>query len=561
MDKLKGYGAHLKSLYKTKKKVASVDEDNWPPPVLKRTFRLAMIKPEDVQRVELATDYVQKTITGKVDDILRHKVPTELKDILKEGEQKTVLMEGAPGCGKSTLSLQICHQWAIGKLFQEYTQVILARLREHVVQMAASIADFLPQHSKARGEVIEEELIASNGKGVLFVLDGWDELPRDAPGRSIIKDLLERTKLPECSVIITSRPTSSARLHDVVDSRIEILGFTEEELGNFFAACLDDNIKNAKLLRQRIQENPIVTASCYLPLNASILVYLFKFTQKLPVTKFGIFSSLVRVHIYRHMMKTKQTIPCIDSLDKLPPAVEGPFKNICKMAYQGVMEDRIIFVNPGHDFNTLGLLQGVESFSDGGMSHSFNFLHLSIQEMLAAIYMATELTPEEQVARFRELFGRARFSAVFQFYAAKTKLQTPGIDDVLVDALSMCIRNRKSTELTPSHLSGQRPFGDSNIAHKSQPLLLSLLHCLYEAQDEILYESVVKRFTDLKLNLTGVSLNPADCLVVGSFLTHCSHFYVNVQQCSIGVEGCKTLFRPGAVYDLRIMMYVFISFA
>ena len=86
---------------------------------------------EQVRRGKIEDEVVrQKTIVGKVDNILKHKVEIDLKDVFKkiEGQQKKVLMEGAPGCGKSTLSLHICHQWTNGHLFQEYKLVILVRL-------------------------------------------------------------------------------------------------------------------------------------------------------------------------------------------------------------------------------------------------------------------------------------------------------------------------------------------------------------------------------------------------------------------------------------------------
>ena len=51
--------------------------------------------------------------------------------------------------------------------------------------------------------------------------------------------------------------------------------------------------------------------------------------------------------------------------------------------------------------------------------------------MLAAFYIATQLPASEQVSKFNELFGKSRFSAVFQFYAAITKLQAPGITEVI----------------------------------------------------------------------------------------------------------------------------------
>ena len=74
----------------------------------------------------------------------------------------------------------------------------------------------------------------------------------------------------------------------------------------------------------------------------------------------------------------------------------------------------------------------------------------------------------------------------------------------------------------------------------------------FEAQDSSLCQLVVKEL-NLQLNLSGISLNPADCLSVGYFLTHCKGFQVDLSVCSIGDEECKTLFRQGEVYNLRIL--------
>ena len=128
VNKLDGYTSYLKTLYKTMMEFCSIDGGNWPPPIINRVFHLAMIMAEKLQRTIIANDFIRKTITGKVDDILRKKSPIKLEEVLEKvevGRKRVVLMEGAPGCGKSTLSLHICQQWAEGKLFQEYSQVVL----------------------------------------------------------------------------------------------------------------------------------------------------------------------------------------------------------------------------------------------------------------------------------------------------------------------------------------------------------------------------------------------------------------------------------------------------
>ena len=512
-----------------------------------------MIKEKDVYRYRICDEFTRKTITGKQDDILKTKVPIKLEKIseeMKGCDGKIFLLEGAPGCGKSTLALHISQQWEEGNLFQEYKHVVLVRLRENNVINAKNIADILPKNEEV-GREIEKVLKIDDGKHVLFIFDGWDEIPDPAPGRSLIIKILKKTVLSDCSVIITSRPTSSSSLYKLVHYRIEILGFTQVELKSYFSQCLDDSIDNAEKLLQRIQENPAVAGSCYIPLNASILVHVFKATGNLPKTEFRIFSCLIQNCIYRHQEKINQPISPIESLDKLPDVVKGHFRELCRLAYEGIMEDRIIFENLGRDFNSLGLLQGVESLTGVGKSLSHNFLHLSIQELLAALHMDTQLTPEQQVAQFRKLFGRARFAAVFKFYAAQTKLTTPGMDQVLVEAVKKCLSNKEVSEFTPSLGSS------SNLsAEKPKPLLLSLMACLHEAEDKTLYLSVVKQFTDSTLDLSGISLNTFDCLILGTFLAHCKQFKVDLSACSIRAEECKTLFRPDEEYNIKSLKYV-----
>ena len=553
-DKLKEFTTYLKSLYKAKTQASSTDDDHWPPPVTDKVFSLAMIMPEQVQRRKIDDYFVRETITGKIDDILQRKVPITLEQIFDKGERKKILIEGAPGCGKSTLSLQICHEWIAGRLLQEYSQVILVKLREKAVQNAKNVGDLLPKRDNTMGQNAEKEIATRDGEGVLFIFDGWDELPKKAPGHSIIRDILDCKKLHKSAVIITSRPISSMNLHKLVDTRIEILGFTKAELQKYFTECLGDDHDKVKELQQKIKQNPVVEGSCYLPLNASILVHLFKCDGVLPHTQFDIFSALICNCIFRHLKKKNEQfdIPGIKSLDKLPPSIQSPFERICEIAYKGVIEDHITF-DLERSFNTLGVLQGVESFASGMPSHSYNFLHLSIQELLAAIYMATKLEPSEQVAQFQELFGRARFSAVFQFYAAKTKLKTRGMDKIVIQVVQKCTQNKKTIELTPrSSADSDQHSGSSSLGHKPQPLLLSLLHCLFEAQDETLCQLVTKELRG-ELNLEGISLNLADCLSLGYFLTYCKQFRVHLAQSSIGDDECKVLFRKGQKYDLQYL--------
>ena len=55
--------------------------------------------------------------------------------------------------------------------------------------------------------------------------------------------------------------------------------------------------------------------------------------------------------------------------------------------------------------NALSLIQGVQSFRRFEQSVSYNFLHLSIQELFAAFHISKQMSPSKQVDNFKKLFG------------------------------------------------------------------------------------------------------------------------------------------------------------
>ena len=506
-------------------------------PATHKYFRLAMIEAGVVKREHIDDAFVRMTVTGKVDDILRRKYPIKLESIFlaTRGDRKVVLLEGAPGCGKSTLSVYICQQWEKGQLFNQFKLVILVQLRDPAVQSAENLSDLLPCSDTATAHLLAKTILEMRCQGVLFVVDGWDELPFHLRKKPIFDNLVN-CRLPasdplcNSTVIITSRPISSGDLYPRVSSRVEILGFTAEELYQFFAECLKGDTEAVKTLLERIEENPEVAGSCYLPLNATILVHLFKSDRNtLPTTLYGIFSSLILNCIRRHVeLRTQYKDVSIESLNQLPEFAKKPFSNICEVAYNGVMEDKIIFTSLPADVDTLSLLQGVQSLIGREKRVSYNFIHLSIQELLAAWYIATQLPAKKQVSDFHTLFNKPRFAAIFQFYAAITKLKAPGIEDVVSDMVKNY--SRSQGYLTPK---------------EDKLLMLSLFHCLYEAQDPSLCDFVARKLTH-GLDVSHITLSPSNCLCIGYFLGHvckmnASEFKVNLDECGIGEQGCRYL--------------------
>lgn len=404
-----------------------------PRPPTDMYFELSLIERQEREEASLDKELANLAVEGKVTQMMEKRTPVKLEDIFKldTKRRKIVLIEGAPGSGKTTLSWHICQKWETEELFTEFCLVIYVQLRDPAIQSAKSFADLLPRRDDQMAQDVYTELKPTDGEGVLFVLDGWDELPGDLPRDSPLRQLIEPTvctPLQRSAVIITSRPEASGDLRSLASSRIQIVGFTPEKVEEYFAESLKGK-KAVKILVEHVREQPAIAGVCSLPLNVAIIVTLFSHMgHQLPTTLTGLFVALVLHCILRHSKsRTDLRVRSLSSFDALPDELQKPFDHLCALAYQGVLNDQILFTEDEVGFLSgsamLSLLQVVESFVAIGSARNYHFLHLSVQELLAAWHIAR--MPLDAQANVHKLLQREQFSGVFRFFAGFTSLRSP----------------------------------------------------------------------------------------------------------------------------------------
>jgi len=174
-----------------------------------------------------------------------------------------ILIEGVPGIGKAELAKEIAFQWANKKLLKDKKILLLLLLREFSFSGIKSIESFVQHVVKSEmAKHLTKYLLKTEGKNLAIVFDGYDEISDDDRRNSIITDIVYRRIFAKCCLVITSHPTASSNLHSIVDCRVEIVGFTEEDRLDYIQTALEGNNDKIKDLTFYLQCNPTYNALC-----------------------------------------------------------------------------------------------------------------------------------------------------------------------------------------------------------------------------------------------------------------------------------------------------------
>ena len=458
-----------------------------------------------------------------------------------------ILIEGAPGIGKTVLAKEIAYQWAKKELLTSKKLLLLVFLRECHQKPLRTIED-LVQYAFKSSEItthITKYLSRTDGKDAVIVFDGYDELSNKNRSESIILDIICRNKLTKVCLVITSRPTASSNLHGSVDRRVEIVGFTEEDRLNYIQTALENHDEHVEALQYYLQSNPTINALCYIPLNMTALLCLAKDgIDKLPKTQTEMYRLFLEMTIVRFIKRHENHSTIID-IAKLPHPHDKVFLELAKLAYEALKTDKIVFTLPEieeecpnlimttSNWNGLGLLKAVQCFSTevGNDQVTFHFLHFSIQEYMAAWYIS-KLSDRKQIKLLQKTFWEHRYYNTWIMYVGITCGNSFALKHFLSDnRFQFYSKLFKSSKI-------------SNRFLKNKMKCLHLFQCLVEAKKETFVDSVKQLFQNKQIDLSNETLLPCDLNTLGFFLIRSINKewdVLNLSSCNIGNNGSNIL--------------------
>ncbi len=348
-----------------------------------------------------------------------------------------ILVEGYPGSGKTTLVNKIIKDWTKGKSLvnTKLVFVISLRMLGNDILQEATLSSILKHfyNSDEDLRVVISEIEKSSGEGVCFVFDGLDEYNPKEENKSVVFKLLHKQYLPRSMIIVSSRPGATRRLKKpIITQLIEVSGFTQHQIlqyiDHFPFDFSSDSPHGPAYLKEYLELHPNVFHMCHLPIHAAIICFVYKTGRgQLPNTQTKIYEEFARSMILRYLKRNERDIE-IYSLKELPEDIQENFNRLCSLAFsifvfkkQVVDAKQIDFLSnkdtsPRGDWS-LGFVSCNRTAQISGISTSYMFLHLTLQEFLAAFYVAN--AEEEQKRNLIDKLEPSqyyRYSPFWKFY-------------------------------------------------------------------------------------------------------------------------------------------------
>ena len=457
---------------------------------------------------------------------------------------KRILIEGAPGIGKTVLAKEIAYRWANKEILQHRELILLIYLRDPRLREVKSIKNLVKLFTSTKiAKDVADYIQECNGSGVAFVIDGFDEYPSSLQHSSFIVDIISGKTLHKAMVVVTSRPTATVSLHNRVHRRIDILGFAKEEREKYITQSLSDCPEKKVGLFKYLKRQPTINAFCYVPLHLAVLLYLFQQGGKLPETLTEMNESFIIHTVYRYLRRHKlKSLGVISKISNLPEPVLNVIIKISQVAFKGLQENQLVFTldeikgmcpdineTPGA-INGFGLLQAVQHYPQEGAGEtaSFNFLHYTMQEFLAAFHVST-LSDKEQSSLMKETFWSERFNFMWMMYVGILGIQSKLFDDFV--SKGKASENNKGIELSHEILKDKRKR-------------LHVFQCYAEANGKVKVPSIIaSMFKNGKVKINDVTLLPNHISSLVSFLSHSlSQLKIlNLKNCNCGDIGMNNI--------------------
>ncbi|XP_042170716.1 NLR family CARD domain-containing protein 3-like isoform X2 [Oncorhynchus tshawytscha] len=442
---------------------------------------------------------------------------------------RTVLTKGVAGIGKTVSVQKFILDWAEGKANQDVQFVFSFPFRELNLMKGEkhTLIELLNHFSM---ETKESRISNYDKNKVLFIFDGLDEcrLPLDFQKNKICCDVTKSTSvdvlltnlikgnlLPSALLWITTRPAAANKIPpECVDQVTEVRGFNDPQKEEYFRKRFRDEHLASRII-SHIKTSRSLHIMCHIPvfcwISATVLEHMLKHKrEEVPKTLTEMYTHLVVFHTKQNNEKY------LGKEETGPDWNEESILSLGKLAFQQLVKGNLIFYEEdlkesGIDVNEASVYSGLctQLFKEEcGLYQDkvYCFVHLSIQEFLAAVYVFLSfsnnnenLMAEPQTTSSNDCLLKPEVTVYKSAVDKALQSETGNLDLFLRFLLGL------SLESNQKHLRGLlTKTGSSSQSHEetvnyikekisenpSPERCINLFHCLNELNDHSLVEEI-----------------------------------------------------------------------
>ena len=484
----------------------------------------------------------------KIEDLFQPNQDT------KDQSPRTILVVGRPGIGKTVLTKKIMYDWAKGDVdFYHEKIVFILKFRFFSIHQyqTVSLKEFLRFGTNLNEEEFEEifNMVSRSPEKVIIIFDGLDEFCSDrhdfqnyvdqsflkgndpsismAPMLLFVK-IMYGFLLDKATILVTTRPTACDACSKMDFNReVEIIGFTSDKIEEYVRTFFSLNKKpelNDKIWNH-IQSSPELKNLCYIPVNCFIICSTLSYIvsdpddsdNPLPTTLTELYD-VASIHFHENhcaLAKRNEECTCIRQLQTL--------------AFEEMKKDNLVFKGEliDKEIKESGLLHCLP-VPFPGIPKQFCFIHLTMQEFLAAKHIVDTNEIKKIKTFIFSHFEQSRWHLVIQFLAGLLGKKMKGSVEQR-SKIERCVVN----------------FGEYLSVHSGVLYLgsneLLVMKCLKETRDESLGRKVAmsSRFRNVMGIQSGcLNLNPSDAAAI-TFV--CRHLRSLIELQLYGIDNLDVL--------------------
>ncbi|XP_073681279.1 protein NLRC3-like [Garra rufa] len=463
---------------------------------------------------------------------------------------KTVLTQGIAGIGKTVSVQKFILDWVEGKANQDVDFMFvlpfreLNLIRDHQYSLHRLLLDFHPELQDLDSKIYEE-------CKVVFIFDGLDEsritrmfdwsddqkvcdVTETSSVGVLMSNLMKGELLPSALIWITSRPAAANQIPSKYINRLtEIQGFNEPQKEEYFRKRISDQHQASRII-SHIRRARSLHIMCHIPvfcwISSTVLQKILEedLSAEIPQTLTEMYIHFLLIQINMRNQKYEERDP-----EKLLQSNRDVIVKLAEVAFKQLMKGNVMFyeedlIESGIDVTDASVYSGIctEIFKEESVINQrkvYSFIHLSVQEFLAAFYWfhcctCSALTVLEDFEPLYNLLKGVVDKALLSktghldlFLRFLLGISLGSNQRLLQDLLTHTVDTSQTIKKITQYIKDIIKHGDLS-AERS----INLFLCLFEVNDQTLYRDI-QEFVRSD-NHSEKKLSPAHCSTIAYML-------------------------------------------